>query len=114
MLSHNIVIYRADDGIWTPYISRISGVSFPRLSKSSIRIVGISSGDGTSTSSALGTSISFASAGFSFDTDLVDEHEQSAENSMKEKAYTMRYQPLESSILIVRLFIALTFCDKCN
>ena len=29
---------------------------------------------------------------------------------MKEKAYTMWYQPLESSILIFSLFIAVTIC----
>ena len=100
-----VLCHFADGGIWTPYIKRISGVSTPRLSKSSIRIVDTSSADGISTSFASGTSTSPASTVFCFETARVDEHEQRAENSRKEKAYTMRYQPLDNSILIVRLFI---------
>ena len=104
-----VLCHFADGGIWTPYIKRISGVSTPRLSKSSIRIVDTSSADGISTSFASGTSTSLASTVFCFDTALVDEHEQRTENSRKEKAYTMWYQHLERSILIVRLFITKTF-----
>ena len=100
-----VLCHFADGGIWTPYIRRISGVSIPRLSKSSIRIVDTSSADGISTSLASGTSTSLASTVFCFETARVDEHEHRTENSRKEKAYTMRYQPLDNSILIVRLFI---------
>ena len=77
--------YRAEDGIWTPYISLISGFSVPRFSKSSIRITGVSSADGISTSLPSVTSTSF----FCFDIALDDEHEHTIENSTKEKAYTM-------------------------
>jgi hypothetical protein len=40
---------------------------------------------------------------------LDDEQEHTIENSTKEKAYTMWYQPLESNILIVLVFITPVF-----
>ena len=104
-----MVHYRADGGTWTPYISLMSGFFWPRNSKSSIRIGDTSSADGISTSLASGTSTSLASTVLCFDTALDDEHEQRIENSMNEKAYTMWYQPLESIILIVLVFITYRF-----